>query len=204
MSQSLIQDTFYTFLWSIVLLLWLLLDLIYSLFSLCSVKPSSAHKLYVAIAKRKGRGPSKLGPRLPLRLTSRASKKRDLETGSHAIGFLYRCRTFPIFNLIFFSCKQKISLATRCITPNLVQKDNIANSNKIRIPHRKLTLHFFLQRNVCQGGQRLYPRHFSKIVKFWVPEFVSFQWILTKLCTFSKFGVVVDLSGVTSSLQTAL
>lgn len=107
MSQSLIQDTFYTFLWSIVLLLWLLLDLIYSLFSLCSVKPSSAHKLYVAIAKRKGRGPSKLGPRLPLRLTSRASKKRDLETGSHAIGFLYRCRTFPIFNLIFFFLQTK-------------------------------------------------------------------------------------------------
>lgn len=207
MSQSLIQDTFYTFLWSIVLLLWLLLGLIYSLFSLCSVKPSSAHKLYVAIAKRKGRGPSNLGPRLPLRLTSRASKKRDLEKGSHAIGFLYRCRTFPIFNLFFFSCKQKISLATRCITPNLVQKDNIANSNKIRIPP-PANLKFFLQRNVCQGGQRLYPRHFSKIVKFWVPDFVSFQWILTKLCTFSKFGVIVDLSGVTSSLpkkfQTAL
>lgn len=167
MSQSLIQDTFYTFLWSIVLLLWLLLDLIYSLFSLCSVKPSSAHKLYVAIAKRKGRGPSKLGPRLPLRLTSRASKKRDLETGSHAIGFLYRCRTFPIFNLIFFSCKQKISLATRCITPNLVQKDNIANSNKIRIPHRKLTLHFFFYKEMCaRRGNACTQGIFQKLSSF--------------------------------------
>ena len=166
MSQSLIQDTFYTFLWSIVLLLWLLLDLIYSLFSLCSVKPSSAHKLYVAIAKRKGRGPIKLGPRLPLRLTSRASKKRDLEKGSHAIGFLYRCRTFPIFSLIFFSCKQKISVANRCVTPNLVQREYIANSNKIRIPPANLLYSFFYKEMCARGGNACTQGIFQKLLSF--------------------------------------
>lgn len=118
-------------------------------------------------SKKKREGTKQPWSRLPLRLTSRASKKRDLETGSHAIGFLYRCRTFPIFNLIFFSCKQKISLATRCITPNLVQKDNIANSNKIRIPHRKLTLHFFFYKEMCaRRGNACTQGIFQKLSSF--------------------------------------
>ena len=125
------------------------------------MKPSSAHKLDLAIAEREEREGSNLGRRPPLLcLPSRASKNRDLDARSHAMGFLYRWRTFPIlFIPLFFLSRQKISQATWFITPNIVQKEYIANSKKSKGSPRTYVLANFFTKKCMPGGggQRLFP-----------------------------------------------